>query len=117
MNTKREDYLDIWTKYTQALGVDQSGFDLELLSDFLKEFAKEQLVEFDNTKKGSKFLEARCPVADDEWGKAAEFVGLALMNSIRVYDIRYITGDIKLKVVDNHLEMSMMAVFGEESQV
>ena len=30
------------------------------------------------------------------------------MNSIRVYDIQFITTDIKLKVVDDHLEMSMM---------
>ncbi len=117
MNTKRETYLDIWTKYTNALGTMKAEHDLELLSDFLREFAKEQLVEFDKDQKGSKFLEARFPLEGKEWTQAVEFVGLALMNSIRVYDIRYITGDIKLKVVDNHLEMSMMAVFGEESTI
>ena len=109
-----QDYNEIWAKYTDALRIEQSGLDLELLSDFLIEFAKEQLVEFDKTVKGGKLLEARFNLEDNGWYKAADFVGNALMNSIRVYDIRYITNDIKLKVVDGHLEMSMIAVFGEE---
>lgn len=117
MNTKREYFESIWSKYVQALGADQSGCDLDLLSDFLKEFAKEQLVVFDKNQKGGRFLEARVSIGGDEWGQAVEFVGQAIMNSIRVYDIQFITTDIKLKVVDDHLEMSMMAVFGEESKI
>ena len=112
-----QDYKEIWTKYTLSLGTIQTDHDLELLAVFLMEFAKEQLVEFDNTKKGGKLLEARFNIEGNDWDKAVEFVGNALMNSIRVYDIRFITKDIKLKVVDGHLEMSMMAVFGKESKI
>jgi len=117
MNTETVRFEDVWAKYSKSLLRVTSEDDLGLLSDFLKEFAREQLVEFDMSKKGAKLLEARFPLEGKSWDQAIEFVGLALMNSIRVYDIRYITNNIKLKVVDGHLEMSMMAVFNEEMPV